>query len=847
MTIQFQIIDWYSYDEDVETNLDDDDMSVGNGSNLEYIINVFGKTDNGESISCKITGFKPFYYIKVSSDFNKRQYNEMIKMIEESYALKEFRDNENQSTALYKKDIKIVKKKDIMGFRNGKEYNYLRLVFNSQKALNKSKYIFKKNITIFGKNTKFLLYESNFEPFLRYCHIQELKTVGWVKIDEYEKINESSTALNIQVNYDNVIPVEKNEIANFLQMSWDIECYSYNYAFPDPEDNRNEIFQIGSVFKYYKNESIEMKHLLTLKKINNTSNGNLIIEECKNERELILKWVKLVNKMDPDIMYTYNGDTFDCKYLIKRSEIYNIQSNVLQALSRLKNIPSIMKKEIFESSAYGFSEYYRFYIPGRLNYDLLVHYRRGLKKYSSYKLNDISNEVLKESKHDVSAKDIFKSYEKGDPNELNKIGLYCLQDCELLQKLVDKQKILLSIIQLANVTYVPISYLLTRGQSIKVFSQILKKARQMNFLVPHINFNADIYPVMIKLKENHDFDTSDLCIDTHINIILNTKNKWGKNEETSLTIKSITDENTLICVCNTEILSPLYNLKIRNTNSIIQKLMPIDEDKNESFTGATVLTAVQGIFEENICVLDFASLYPTCIISRNLCYSTIVIDNNERYLDLPDTKYERIEWDDSIEYKPNHTCEGIGKTGLSKDKICGKQAYYEEESKYFCRIHDPSKKTRSKDEKFQKKSVHYNYIIVQPNDDGTNKGVIPSLLEDLYNERKKVKKLIKEAYAKKDYELADIYDNLQLSIKISLNSCYGFISMKVGNLVRKELGALTTYIGRSLIKETKDYAENEFVEYLRENKILTIPMKISTIKATEKEKENILKTCKIKK
>jgi hypothetical protein len=67
MTIQFQIIDWYSYDQDVETN-------------LECIINVFGKTDNDESISCKITGFKPFYYIKVSSDFNKTQYNEMIKI-----------------------------------------------------------------------------------------------------------------------------------------------------------------------------------------------------------------------------------------------------------------------------------------------------------------------------------------------------------------------------------------------------------------------------------------------------------------------------------------------------------------------------------------------------------------------------------------------------------------------------------------------------------------------------------------------------------------------------------------------------------------------------------------------
>jgi DNA polymerase elongation subunit (family B) len=347
---------------------------------------------------------------------------------------------------------KALYKKDQMEFKNKSDSNYLKLVFNSQKALDKSKDIFKEN-------AKFLLYESNFEPFLRYCHIQELKTVGWVKIDKYENINESSTALNVQVNYNNVSSIEKNEIANFLQMSWNIECYSYNYAFPDPEDKRNEIFQIGSVFKYYKSDSIEMKHLLTLKKINNTSNGNLITEECKTEKELILKWVKLVHEMDPDIMYTYNSDKFSSKYLIKRSEIYNIQNNVLQALSRLKNIPSIMKKEIVKSK-YDVSYYYRFYIPGRLNYDLLSHYRRGLKKYSSYQFDNISNKILQESRHDVSAKDIFKSYKKGDPNDLYKLAEYCIQDCELFQKLVDKQNILPNLIQLANIMYVPISYLL---------------------------------------------------------------------------------------------------------------------------------------------------------------------------------------------------------------------------------------------------------------------------------------------------------------------------------------------------------------------------------------------------
>lgn len=41
-------------------------------------------------------------------------------------------------------------------------------------------------------------------------------------------------------------------------------------------------------------------------------------------------------------------------------------------------------------------------------------------------------------------------------------------------------------IEMARVTGVPMSFLLTRGQSIKVFSQILRKSRQRNLLVPNM-------------------------------------------------------------------------------------------------------------------------------------------------------------------------------------------------------------------------------------------------------------------------------------------------------------------------------------------------------------------------
>ncbi len=52
-------------------------------------------------------------------------------------------------------------------------------------------------------------------------------------------------------------------------------------------------------------------------------------------------------------------------------------------------------------------------------------------------------------------------------------------------------------VEMARVTGVPMSFLLTRGQSIKVFSQILRKARQKGLLVPNTKVRTLL--VMVRL------------------------------------------------------------------------------------------------------------------------------------------------------------------------------------------------------------------------------------------------------------------------------------------------------------------------------------------------------------
>lgn len=916
--IEFQIIEWFNQDE--STGFDDDSENSDGIANYDsvYTMRCFGVTDNGVSVTCQINNFTPFYYIKVPDKFNQKQKTLFVNFIQNSYQISKTKiDGETVSlkNCVLADKCKIIEKKDLFGFTNNKKYRFIKLVFNNYVALNKSKYIFKNPVIIPGINNiavKYKLYESNIEPFMRFCHIKDILMAGWIKLpyNKYTLIKSSATTqVEVSINYKDIISLkEKKDIANFLQASWDIETYSHDGTFPDPNkkimeknfvDYPNVIYQIGTTFKYYHDKNTLVKHCFTLKTCTEVEQIDgepiVIIEVCKTEKELIKKWIDLISNMDPDIMYTYNGDTFDCRYLIERAKLphINLSEYIKEKLTRVSDIPVIIKKETFSSSAYGDSDYIRFYIPGRLNYDLLTHYKRGMKKYPSYKLDFIASEILKEGKHEVTAKDIFKFYEDGSPDKILKIALYCIQDTELLQRLVDKQLILITIIQLANVTFVPIGFLTTRGQTIKVFSQLLRKARQMDYLVPHTNFNEDSYPLTVKSKSEHSLEMHHIGEYITINCGRNT-NSYGKLMVINGKISQIIDNTTFIVKSSSELNeTESFTAKYTFTNlghkdKPIINLSVCDDLTDTSFTGATVLTANPGLYRENICVLDFASLYPTIMISRNLCYSAFIRD--PKFLPKSDKTgifiengitYERIKWDDKIEYTLNHKCEGVGKSGKGKGNICGKQAFFDvsknielahlkqeienleinsestddikekkkittkiktkdkelvifqnqmvepelDVNRYFCRVHDPIKTSRSPDEKYQKKDVSYDYTIVQPHIDENgnivNQGVLPALLEELYAERKAVKRGMAKAAQDGDKLLEDILNSTQLAIKVSLNSCYGFLGRGQGNLILKELGSIVTSVGRTLIEQSKEYAENQFLNYIKQNNSLT--------------------------
>ena len=128
-----------------------------------------------------------------------------------------------------------------------------------------------------------------------------------------------------------------------------------------------------------------------------------------------------------------------------------------------------------------------------------------------------------------------------------------------------------------------------RGQSIKVFSQILRKARQKDLLVPNIK-------VPVPRRFCH---MQSLCQPSYCDCGQEVRNNgYLKVRQSADTSRS----------------SPMRAAQV-------QGAPPGD---SAGYEGATVLDAKQGFYKNPVATLDFASLYPSIMMAHNLCYTTLL-------------------------------------------------------------------------------------------------------------------------------------------------------------------------------------------------------------------------------
>ena len=93
-------------------------------------------------------------------------------------------------------------------------------------------------------------------------------------------------------------------------------------------------------------------------------------------------------------------------------------------------------------------------------------------------------------KDDVTPQDIFKLANEG-PAGRAIVGKYCIKDTTLIHDLMRKVDTMTGYVEMAKLCWVPMSFLVMRGQGIKLTSYVAQKCRQKNTLMPVIEKSLD--------------------------------------------------------------------------------------------------------------------------------------------------------------------------------------------------------------------------------------------------------------------------------------------------------------------------------------------------------------------
>jgi DNA polymerase elongation subunit (family B) len=238
---------------------------------------------------------------------------------------------------------------------------------------------------------------------------------------------------------------------------------------------------------------------------------------------------------------------------------------------------------------------------------------------------------------------------------------------------------------------------------------------------------------------------------------------------------------------------------------------------NERYTGAYVFEPVPGYYH-NVVPFDFMSLYPSVIIAMNICYSTIASDK------VPNSECNIFEWEDHV------GCEHDPIVIETKELTCQIEAIDIDIKKLMLKRDSTKKSVDKKRLQLDINKLRLSQrplrsrrsdIIKKPADREDNegniisgiicakrsyrflkasvkKGVVPSIIQNLLDSRKRVREMMKNAAS--DQKI--VLDKEQLAYKVSANSMYGAMGVRRGYLPFMPGAMCITYFGRKSIEKT---------------------------------------------
>lgn len=786
------------------------DLDLEEVPNTEMIVHISGLTQDNKSVYCQVLGYQPYCFLELPSTINWT--GPKIEALKDYIKSKlaecppDVMKFEIKKLCMYSVTRPILR----INFKTESSYRHLNNLVR-----------FPWKIEGFSKPfdvNAFKLHETNIPTLVKFIIERKLDSAGWVTVKPIKTAalpkDFSTCDYSIYTKPSFVSKsqeVSSDVLVDPLICAFDIEEHSKNRksASPKPELPENVMTMISLCFGRISQPLEEWKtYVVTLYVGNQNPDGKYKAEivDCKGSEKLLLtNFIRIVKKEQPDVFSSYNGNQFDWLCLLTRAElidgvpteeltcklekrerakkVYGPMATRLFKMGKLKNAKGRLCDLSWESSARGKQVITYIKSTGIFNFDIYPEIRFN-HTLPTYKLSYVAKHFLddKENKEDMPYQQMFAIFdmvevlERNLENLNNKTGTTILTP-ELAKKLIISKTS-------------PEELLIVDGMTNHVadFYKALKKCKDLDsivdtsrgfmlLLIKYVIQDARICPALMKFLNSLTslWENATVCR-TPANYI------YEKGQQIKVLAQHAEQ------AYNKNYVIPFYK-KSQDT----VKLPDDDEDDDgkKNYQGATVLKVKKGLYK-NIAVLDFAGLYPSIMMAKNICHSTLLTKDDP----TPDSECNIAKWSEHIR------CE-----------------------------HDPEKRKKKKNEKAYCGDHYYRFKKHHGKDE--NKGLLPLLLENMKKARSVAKKQMqieeekwtsfraREADGivlldkeKDDMSLAyrkfTVLNARQLALKTQMNSTYGYMGATKGYFPLVEGAASVTYYGRESISKAISLVEEKF-------------------------------------
>jgi DNA polymerase elongation subunit (family B) len=569
----------------------------------------------------------------------------------------------------------------------------------------------------------------------------------------------------------------------------------------------DQVSFIGSTFIKYGQTEPYLNHCLVVGSCDPVQGA--AIECASTERDMLLMWRDLIERENPDIIIGYNIFGFDSEFIFRRSE----ELGCALEFSKLSRIHghNCLKKHFGRDGAddtyslettsvkLASGEYnLRYYsMVGRQQLDLYAYFRRDYN-FSSYKLDDVASQLIGDD-----IKKVEYVEEDGSPKTIlytkNMMGLHEGDYIHLEKNTFTTnpykggakfhvQKILYD-----KDTGSPIA-LVIPGTELSEESRnpaFAEKKYKLRWSVA----KDDVTPQDIfRLTRGSSADraiVAKYCIQD-CNLVHHLMRK----------VDVITGFVEMSKICSVPVNFLIFRGQgIKLTSFVAKKcrekntLMPdLQKTPSAGYEGAIVLIPKCGMYiEDSVACVDYASLYPSGMISQNLSHDTKVWTKE---YDLDGRLIRTVG-----ELKPGSHTEYL------YDNLPGYQ-YIDIEFDTYQWLRNPEKpQQKAKKMKVGKQICRWAQGV---------KGIMPSILEELLQARATTRKIAK---AEKDPFMQNVLDKRQLGYKVTANSLYGQCGATTSTFHERDVAASTTATGRMMITYAKRIIEEVYgnLEYETKN------------------------------